>query len=210
MAGGLVASAAMAALAACRGLGGRTSPGGPGPVPVPGGYIGRFKIQRAEAGGVPAFVEADWRLVIDGLVAEPLALTWKQVLALPQSTMTNTFECVEGWTVPNVHWQGIRLADLMQRVRPRPQARFVVFTAEGGSYTDNLSLAQASDPRAMLAVRMDGKPLDPRLGAPLRLVVPWMYGYKSVKWLRHIEFVARAAPGYWEERGYPTDAELPG
>ena len=73
-------------------------------------------------------------------------------------------------------------------------------------YVDQISLDQFREPDAMLARRQDGKPLTRSHGAPLRLVLPSMYGYKNVKWVRELRFDATAAPGYWEQRGYDVDA----
>lgn len=206
-AGTALAAGVAAAIAACtpRGLN-----IGPVPLVAPSGYVNGFKIQHAEPGPFPAFDEATWTLQVSGLVAAPVTLTWREFLSLPQTRVTNDFTCVEGWTVPHVMWEGVRVIDLIDHVRPRSSAAVVVFGAEGGVYTDTLTMHQASDPRAMLASRMNGAALDVKQGRPLRLVVPGMYGYKSVKWVRKIAFVQRAGPGYWEQRGYPIDATLPG
>jgi DMSO/TMAO reductase YedYZ molybdopterin-dependent catalytic subunit len=73
-------------------------------------------------------------------------------------------------------------------------------------YVDYLTLQQASLRDVMLAYEMDGKPLLQEHGAPLRLVIPEMYGYKNVKWLERIDVVPKAEPGYWENLGYDEDA----
>jgi DMSO/TMAO reductase YedYZ molybdopterin-dependent catalytic subunit len=75
-----------------------------------------------------------------------------------------------------------------------------------GPYVDQISLDQFRESNVMLARHMDGKPLTRSHGAPLRLVLPSMYGYKGVKWVREIRFDSQQAPGYWEQRGYDVDA----
>lgn len=200
---GIIASA----VAGLGGLGRRVARVLPDRLPGVPEYVGDFKINTVEDPR-PTFVEDGWTFVIDGLVEEPVELTWKEFAALPRAAMTVDFICVEGWSVSDVSWQGPRVADLLRRARPKPEAKFVVFHADGGTYTDSLSVEQARDPRAMLAVNMDGAALDPRQGTPVRLVVPWMYGYKSVKWVRRLELVDEFEPGYWERRGYPADATI--
>ena len=73
-------------------------------------------------------------------------------------------------------------------------------------YTDSLTLPQATQDDVMLAYELDGQPLSRPHGAPARVVIPEMYGYKGVKWVERITVGANAEPGYWEQRGYDTDA----
>ena len=119
---------------------------------------------------------------------------------------TSDFHCVTGWSVDNVHWEGIRPQTIIDLVRPKPGAKFVTLQSLEAPYVDQISLDQFREPNAMLARHQDGKPLTRSHGAPLRLVLPSMYGYKNVKWVRELRFDATAAPGYWEQRGYDVDA----
>jgi DMSO/TMAO reductase YedYZ molybdopterin-dependent catalytic subunit len=82
----------------------------------------------------------------------------------------------------------------------------LTFTSAEKPYVDTLTLDQAHLPDVMLAYEMDGQPLPRPHGAPVRVVIPDMYGYKNVKWVERITVGARAQPGYWEQRGYDTDA----
>jgi DMSO/TMAO reductase YedYZ molybdopterin-dependent catalytic subunit len=154
----------------------------------------------------PTFHPSTYRLVVDGLVERPVALDWDQVAALPGEAQTSTFHCVTGWTVDGVRWEGIRSKTLMDLVRPRDSAGYVTFQSLEGPYVDQLTLAQFMLPDVMVARQMDGAPISRAHGAPLRLVIPDMYGYKGVKWLSSITFTDRPAPGYWEVRGYDVDA----
>ncbi len=95
----------------------------------------------------------------------------------------STFHCVTGWTVQNVHWGGVRIADVLAQARPVPAADALEFVSAESPYTDYLTMQQAALHDVMLAYEMDGKPLPREHGAPLRLVIPDMYGYKNVKWL---------------------------
>lgn len=158
------------------------------------------------ASTMPTFDRKTWRLRIDGLVDRPLSLNYEELLALPSSEQISTFHCVTGWTVENVHWRGVRFKDLLAAAGPKRAARVLTFTSSEQPYVDTLSFAQAQLADTMLAYEMDGKPLSRPHGAPVRVVIPEMYGYKGVKWVEQITLSADAQPGYWEQRGYDTDA----
>ena len=157
-------------------------------------------------GVMPDLDATGWRLRIDGLVERPASLSLAALHALPRAEQTSTFHCVTGWTVKDVHWSGVRFADLLAQVRPLPQARALRFVSAERPYEDSLTLAQALAPDAMLALGMDHQPLSRPHGAPARAVIPRMYGYKGVKWLERIELVAAQPEGYWERLGYDRDA----
>ena len=158
------------------------------------------------AATMPRFDEATWRLQIDGLVERPQSIDYRQLLALPAAEQVSTFHCVTGWTVSNVHWRGVRFADLLAPAQPKPAASVLTFTSAEQPYVDTLTLDQAHLPDVMLAYEMDGKPLLREHGAPVRVVIPDMYGYKGVKWVERVTVGVAAKPGYWEQRGYDTDA----
>ena len=158
------------------------------------------------ADSMPTFDPATWRLRIDGLVRRPVDLTHRQLLALPKATQVSTFHCVTGWVVDNVHWGGVRFHDLLAPARPLPQAGALHFISAEKPYDDYLDLRQVKLRDVMLAYEMDGKPLPQEHGAPVRVVIPEMYGYKNVKWVERIELVAKPGSGYWEQRGYDNDA----
>jgi DMSO/TMAO reductase YedYZ molybdopterin-dependent catalytic subunit len=155
----------------------------------------------------PRFDPATWRLTIDGLVERPQRLTHAQLLALPPARQTSDFHCVTGWSVPGVRWRGVRFDDLLASAGVSPRATALTFVSAEEPYVDTLTLAQLrAAPDAMLALEMDGKPLTREHGAPARLVMPKMYGYKGVKWVTRITATDRIADGYWEQRGYDRDA----
>jgi DMSO/TMAO reductase YedYZ molybdopterin-dependent catalytic subunit len=158
------------------------------------------------ADSMPVFDPKTWRLRIDGLVRHPLELTYDDLLALPRAEQVSTFHCVTGWTVSNVRWAGVRFRDLLARADPLPQARAVHFVSAERPYDDYLDLRQLGLGDVMLAYELDGKPLPREHGAPARLVIPEMYGYKNVKWVERISLVAHAGAGFWEQRGYDVNA----
>jgi DMSO/TMAO reductase YedYZ molybdopterin-dependent catalytic subunit len=158
------------------------------------------------ASTMPVFRRAQWRLRVDGLVEKPLDLTYSELLALPRARQVTDFHCVTGWSIPHVHWTGVRLQHVLAEARPLPSAHALRFVSAEVPYEDSLTLRQALLPDVMLAHHMDERPLTRPHGAPLRLVIPEMYGYKGVKWVERIEVKAAPGDGYWEQRGYDRDA----
>jgi DMSO/TMAO reductase YedYZ molybdopterin-dependent catalytic subunit len=158
------------------------------------------------SGHMPEFDPATWRLKVGGQVAQPLSLTYHQLRALPRVEQISNFHCVTGWSVKNVHWAGVRMHDVLAAAKPDSSAHALQFVSMEVPYIDYLTLKQASLHDVMLAYEMDGKPLPREHGAPVRLVIPEMYGYKNVKWLTEINLVPEVELGYWEELGYDRDA----
>jgi DMSO/TMAO reductase YedYZ molybdopterin-dependent catalytic subunit len=158
------------------------------------------------SGNMPTFDRATWRLRIGGLVDQPVSLTYDELRALPRVDQVSTFHCVTGWSVKNVHWGGVRMHDVLAAAKPQDSGQALQFVSMEEPYVDYLTLGQASLHDVMLAYEMDGKPLKQEHGAPVRLVIPEMYGYKNVKWLQEIQVVPQAIDGYWEELGYDRDA----
>lgn len=155
---------------------------------------------------MPVFDRAAWRLTIGGLVEQPISLSYDQVRALPRAEQISTFHCVTGWTVQNVHWAGVRLRDLLADAKPLASAHALQLVSMEKPYVDYVTLEQAFLGDVMVAYEMDGQPLPREHGAPLRLIIPEMYGYKNVKWLERIDLVPQAGSGYWEDLGYDRDA----
>jgi DMSO/TMAO reductase YedYZ molybdopterin-dependent catalytic subunit len=158
------------------------------------------------SGQMPVFDPATWRLKIGGLVEQPVSLSYDELRALPRVDQVSTFHCVTGWTVQNVHWGGVRMQDVIDRAHPLASGHALEFVSMEVPYVDYLTMPQASLHDVMLAYEMDGRPLRREHGAPVRLVIPEMYGYKNVKWLQAIHVVPRAVNGYWENLGYDRDA----
>jgi DMSO/TMAO reductase YedYZ molybdopterin-dependent catalytic subunit len=142
-----------------------------------------------------------WRLIVDGLVEKPVTLDWWKFQELPQSESTSDIHCVTAWSRYDNRWRGVLVSDLLALVRPKPEARFVLFQSYD-TYTTNLPLAEFAVPDALLATHWEGEPLAVEHGGPLRVVVPQLYFWKSAKWVKRITFVAEDQPGFWEVRGY--------
>jgi len=156
--------------------------------------------------GMPTFDPETWRLEIGGHVARHATLDYHDLLSLPKVNQVSTFHCVTGWSVKNVHWGGVRIADLLKLVEPSASAHALEFVSAEVPYTDYLTLQQAEMHDVMLAYEMDGVPLPREHGAPVRLIIPEMYGYKNVKWLNGINLVPAEGTGYWEMYGYDQNA----
>jgi DMSO/TMAO reductase YedYZ molybdopterin-dependent catalytic subunit len=158
------------------------------------------------ANTMPAFDPDMWRLRIDGLVRRPVELSYGELLALPRAEQVSNFHCVTGWTVDGVRWGGVRFHDLLAHAQPVPAAHAAHFISAEHPYEDYLELDLLALPNVMLAYEMDGGPLPQEHGAPVRVVIPEMYGYKNVKWVERITLVPRPSLGYWERLGYDVDA----
>jgi DMSO/TMAO reductase YedYZ molybdopterin-dependent catalytic subunit len=158
------------------------------------------------SGSMPIFDEHSWRLEISGLVRKPQQLTYAQLRALPRADQVSDFHCVTGWSVDNVRWGGVRFHDLLALAEPLPSAKAVRFVSMEQPYDDSLTLDQVRLGNVMLAYEMDGHPLSRPHGAPARVVIPEMYGYKGVKWLTRMELVDHQPTGYWEGLGYDQNA----
>jgi DMSO/TMAO reductase YedYZ molybdopterin-dependent catalytic subunit len=158
------------------------------------------------ASTMPTFDPATWRLTIEGLVDEPQTLTYAHLHNLPRSEQVSNFHCVTGWSVDHVHWAGVRFKDLLAVAGPQASGSVLEFVSAEAPYADTLTVRQAELHDAMLAYEMNGAPLPREHGAPVRVVIPEMYGYKNVKWVERIVVTDSVSPGYWEQRGYDVDA----
>ncbi|HEX5499681.1 MAG TPA: molybdopterin-dependent oxidoreductase, partial [Thermomicrobiales bacterium] len=156
-------------------------------------------------GVIPTFDPQTWRLRVWGDVARPIAWSWQEFQSLPQTTITGDMHCVARWSALDLVWGGTPIGEVLAQAEVLPEARFVIFHGEGG-YAANLPLAALS-PDVLLAASLGGAPLPPERGGPLRLIAPNRYAWKSVKWLRGIEFARADAPGFWERYGYSATAD---
>ena len=176
-----------------------------------GGFIpgsGEFQYYTI-TGGFPS-APADYRLRVGGLVDHPLALTVDDLRSLPVTRLDREFQCVTGWRVDHVHWVGVSLVALAAHAGMTSRAQAFQFSSFDGAYTESLTVEQAHQSGAIIAYSMLGAPVTQSHGGPVRLYVPSMFGYKSIKWLSGIEAVETAAPGYWEQNGYPVDGWIDG
>ncbi|AUW92995.1 hypothetical protein BXT84_02720 [Sulfobacillus thermotolerans] len=155
--------------------------------------------------GYPQFTPQTWRLWVDSPVKRTYRLD--ELQHMPPTSRRLNFECVTGWAVNGVQVEGIDLLHFLESVGWQPEhTPWVLFFSGDGVYTESLSAEQIHQYQPLLVYAMDGQPLAASQGYPLRLLVPGMYGYKSLKWLVRIAFSPHDQLGYWEQRGYPQNA----
>jgi DMSO/TMAO reductase YedYZ molybdopterin-dependent catalytic subunit len=154
----------------------------------------------------PPFDPKTWAFRFFGEVEKPVTLGWEDFRKLPRTPQVSDFHCVTTWSKMDVRWSGVRMADILDLVRPTQAAHFVIQHSADG-YTTNTSIFEASQPDALLADALDGAPLPVEHGGPVRMVIPTLYAWKSAKFLTGLEFSKRDKPGYWETRGYHNNAD---
>jgi DMSO/TMAO reductase YedYZ molybdopterin-dependent catalytic subunit len=147
-----------------------------------------------------------WKLGIYGAVENPVVWTWADFLALPQVDMVSDIHCVTQWSRFDNRWQGVSARHILDVVRPKPEARHVLFHSYD-AYTTNVRLDVFAAEDVLLAHSWEGKPLTKEHGGPVRVVIPRYYFWKSAKWVSRIEFVTEDKPGFWETRGYHNEGD---
>ena len=146
-----------------------------------------------------------WRLKVTGMVDRPLSLSLDDLKGMRATSLVKDFQCVTGWRVPNVHWTGVLLSEVLAKAGVKPGATALAFHSFDGADTESLTLDQARRPDVIVAYEMLGAPVTKDHGGPVRLYVAPMYGYKSLKWLDRIEVAPAVVPGFWENGGYDVD-----
>ena len=157
-------------------------------------------------GRTPRFNPQTWDFRVWGLVGEERRWTYDEFMALPTTKVTADIHCVTTWSLLDSEWEGVAVRELLKGIQIKPEARFVMQHCDGG-YTTNLPLDVFLDDDVLLCYRRNGEDLTPDHGWPLRLVVPKRYFWKSAKWVRGLEFMAKDKLGFWEQLGYNNDAD---
>jgi hypothetical protein len=152
-------------------------------------------------GSAPDWSRQDVRVVLTGLVARRAVIGWAELQALPEVTVTRDFHCVTTWSRLDTSWTGVLVRDVLACAGVRGAATHAIVSGHP-AYSANVPLRHLDADDALLAWGFDGAPLAREHGGPLRLVLPALYGWKSVKWVTEIRLLDRDVPGYWEERGY--------
>jgi DMSO/TMAO reductase YedYZ molybdopterin-dependent catalytic subunit len=168
---------------------------------LPPGQSATLKWPVLHAGTVPRFDLKTWDFRIQGLVEKSVRLTWDEFVRLPMKEVTADMHCVTRWSRFDVRWEGVPFTEVMKLAVVKPEAKYVMVLAEQ-DYTSNVPLEDLMRPTTLFALKHNGEPLPADHGYPVRLVVPHLYAWKSVKWVRRIELMAEDAPGFWEENGY--------
>jgi DMSO/TMAO reductase YedYZ molybdopterin-dependent catalytic subunit len=143
----------------------------------------------------------EWALEVTGLVTRPLRLTLADLVALPRRRQRVSHFCVEGWTAV-AEFTGVQLSHLASLVGPHADARYVDFQSFDDRYHESWDLESATHPQTLIVYGKDGMMLPPPYGAPARLHSPVKLGYKNVKYLTRISFMAERNGGYWSDQGY--------
>jgi DMSO/TMAO reductase YedYZ molybdopterin-dependent catalytic subunit len=159
-----------------------------------------------DLGVQPAVPLHEWKLSVNGLVAEPVAFSWDEFNALPQVEDVSDFHCVTTWSKYDCRWGGVAFTTLYEHVQPASEAQYVYFTSFDG-YSTNVPLARCLDDDVLIATRFDGAPLPREHGGPARVIIPKLYAWKGAKFVSGISFLAEDKLGFWEVRGYSNTAD---
>jgi sulfoxide reductase catalytic subunit YedY len=166
--------------------------------------------KQSVASEAKGFVTKPWDVAVGGLVNKPVTFGLEELLKFPLEERVYRLRCVEGWSMV-IPWVGFPLAKLLEKVEPTAQAKYVAFQTLydpkrmpnqstgvlDWPYVEGLRLDEAMHPLAILATGLYGETLPPQDGAPIRLVVPWKYGFKSIKSIVKITLVADEPPTTW-------------
>ena len=159
-----------------------------------------------DLGVQPEIPLGDWTLAIDGLVENPVTLSWAQFNALAQVDDVSDFHCVTTWSKYDCRWGGVALTTLYELARPTPEAKFVYFSSYDG-YSTNVALAACLDDDVLVATSFDHRPVPREHGGPARVIIPKLYAWKGAKFVSGITFLVEDKLGFWEVRGYSNTAD---
>jgi DMSO/TMAO reductase YedYZ molybdopterin-dependent catalytic subunit len=176
------------------------------PARVPPGQYLTERFPVLTVGRNPAFDLATWDFTVFGEVENELTLSWDELRALPHQPVKTDIHCVTRWSKLDTEWLGVPVRELLDRAGAKPTATHVMAYSDGG-YTTNVPREALYDDDVLLTHTFDGKPLEPDHGAPLRLLVPKRYFWKSAKFVRKLELMSKDRMGFWELNGYHNDAD---
>ena len=154
----------------------------------------------------PEYDLSTWDFTVFGEVENELALSWDELRALPHKEVTTDIHCVTRWSKLDTSWIGVPVTEVLDRAGVKPAGAHVMACSDGG-YTTNVPLELLRDDDVLLADTYNGEPLEADHGAPLRLLVPKRYFWKSAKFLRKLEIMSADRMGFWELNGYHNDAD---
>jgi DMSO/TMAO reductase YedYZ molybdopterin-dependent catalytic subunit len=167
---------------------------------------------------VPHFNPATWNFRVWGEVEEETTWTWDQFNQLPRTTIQMDIHCVTRWSKFDTEWEGVSVKTMVENglFKIKPSATHVMQHAEYG-FTVNLPLEVVLQDNFLMATHLNGEPITPDHGYPLRGVVGFIpsqksletpYFWKGAKWLRSLEFMSRDRRGFWEQAGYHNRADV--
>jgi len=186
-----------------------SSSGPAGPRPLPPGQRLAPVLRPVHYGRVPRIDLATWSLRIGGDTrhGEVLSLSWADLMSLPQTVVRADHHCVSRYTTVDLQWSGVAARTIIELAPPADDVEHVLVAAARG-YSSNVRLEDLSSPRALFATHLDGEPLSPEHGWPLRLVLPHLYGWKGPKWVGALDFQRYCERGFWEQRGYHLTGDV--
>jgi DMSO/TMAO reductase YedYZ molybdopterin-dependent catalytic subunit len=177
----------------------RRHPEAPPGVALPPGQYLTDGFPVLSAGPTPDVPLEEWEFSVTGSVDEPRKWSWEEFQALPKESITVDIHCVTSWSKLGTGWEGVSVDTLLDGIDL--YGAYSMVHSYGG-YTTNLAIEDITDGKAWVAYAYDGEPLEPEHGGPARLLVPHLYFWKSAKWVRGIEVMDYAEPGFWESLGY--------
>lgn len=154
-------------------------------------------------GRVPTVDLTTWSLRIGGDTAdgEAVALSWAAFASLPTTVVRADHHCVSRHTTQDLSWSGVAARSILELAPPADGVEHVLVSAALG-YSTTIRLEDLASSRALFATHLDGEPLTPEHGWPVRLVLPHLYGWKGPKWVGTIDYRQDVERGFWEQRGY--------
>jgi DMSO/TMAO reductase YedYZ molybdopterin-dependent catalytic subunit len=153
------------------------------------------------AGPTPRIAPENWTFTLKVGPKPVKVWDWASFSAMPQTSITRDIHCVTTWSKLDTRWEGVSIDDLLIDAGVEPPTEFVLAHSYGG-YSTNLPVADIVAGKAMIALKYDGRPIEPDHGGPARLLVPHLYFWKSAKWANALQFTSRDEAGFWELRGY--------
>lgn len=177
---------------------------------VASGVTANERFYRVDVNVTPPAVDVDtWKLSLHGLVNNPLSISYAELKSMQAVDQYNTLDCVSnvvgGDLISNALWKGVRLKDLLEKAQVKQGAVYVVFTCSDG-YDVGIPMERALLDGTLLVYEMNGVPLPPEHGRPVRAIVPGLYGMMNAKWVTDIEVVDKVHQGFWQRRGWTNDA----
>ena len=164
------------------------------------------KLPVLDLGIQPNIEEKDWVLEIGGEVENEIKFDWESLMQCDHVEETSDFHCVTTWSKYDCKWGGVRMLELLDKVRPHSDAEHVLFVSYDG-YTTNVPIEAVYSEYTLLVTSLNGEPLSKKHGGPVRVVIPHLYAWKSAKFVKQIQFTNKMQLGYWEKRGYSNTAD---
>jgi len=173
---------------------------------VPPGQTVTDRFPILHEGEVPQYDMSTWSIKTFGEVDKICSFSFDELMKLPQTEITCDIHCVTRWSKLDTTWVGIKFTDLLPLLGVKAEAKYVMIHGEN-DYTANIPLEDLMRDNILLAHTFDGEPLTEKHGGPLRMVIPHLYFWKSVKWITGFEFMVEDHPGFWEQNGFHNYAE---